>query len=36
MYQDLLSGIDIFDLGQNMVGWCRIRFNGPRGIGRSD
>jgi alpha-L-rhamnosidase len=27
------SGVDIFDLGQNMVGWCRIRFNGPRGIG---
>ncbi|CAF0783806.1 unnamed protein product [Adineta ricciae] len=27
-----VSGVHIFDLGQNMVGWCRIRFHGSRGI----
>ncbi|UJR09426.1 hypothetical protein I4U23_013666 [Adineta vaga] len=27
-----VSGIHIFDLGQNMVGWCRIHFHGSRGI----
>ncbi|CAM2710602.1 unnamed protein product [Rotaria socialis] len=27
------SGIRTFDLGQNMVGWCRIRFHGPSGFG---
>lgn len=24
-------GVYIFDLGQNMVGWCRLRVAGPRG-----
>jgi len=24
-------GVFIFDLGQNMVGWCRLRVNGTRG-----
>ncbi len=24
-------GVYIFDLGQNLVGWCRLRVNGPRG-----
>ncbi|CAF1175379.1 unnamed protein product [Rotaria sordida] len=27
------SGVKTFDLGQNMVGWCRIRFHGPSGFG---
>ena len=26
-------GIHTFDLGQNMVGWCRFKFLGPRGLG---
>ena len=26
-------GVHTFDMGQNMVGWCRFRFRGPRGIG---
>jgi alpha-L-rhamnosidase len=28
-----VSGVHILDLGQNMVGWCRIYFKGPRGVG---
>ena len=24
-------GVWVFDLGQNMVGWCRLRVSGPRG-----
>ncbi len=28
-----VSGVHIFDLGQNMVGYCRIYFHGPRGVG---
>ena len=24
-------GVYIFDMGQNMVGWCRLRVNGPSG-----
>lgn len=24
-------GVYVFDLGQNMVGWCRLRVSGPRG-----
>jgi alpha-L-rhamnosidase len=24
-------GIYVFDMGQNMVGWCRLRVTGPRG-----
>ena len=24
-------GVYIFDLGQNMVGWCRLRVTGPAG-----
>ena len=24
-------GVWIFDMGQNMVGWCRIKVSGPRG-----
>ena len=27
------SGLIVFDLGQNMAGWCRIRFRGPPGYG---
>jgi alpha-L-rhamnosidase len=27
------SGLQTFDLGQNMAGWCRLRFNGPSGYG---
>ena len=26
-------GIHIFDMGQNMVGWCRFNFHGPLGLG---
>ncbi|CAF0776679.1 unnamed protein product [Adineta ricciae] len=26
-------GIHTFDLGQNMVGWCRVRLRGLRGVG---
>lgn len=26
-------GIHTFDMGQNMVGWCRFHFRGPRGLG---
>jgi alpha-L-rhamnosidase len=26
-------GIHTFDMGQNMVGWCRFNFHGPRGLG---
>ena len=26
-------GIHDFDLGQNMVGWCRFHLRGPRGVG---
>ncbi len=25
-------GVYIFDLGQNMVGWCRVRLSGPAGM----
>jgi alpha-L-rhamnosidase len=24
-------GVFVFDLGQNLVGWCRLKVNGPRG-----
>jgi hypothetical protein len=27
------TGLNIFDLGQNMAGWCRLRFKGPSGYG---
>lgn len=27
-----VSGVHLFDLGQNMVGVCRIYFHGPRGV----
>jgi alpha-L-rhamnosidase len=27
----LKPGVYIFDMGQNMVGWCRLRVNGPKG-----
>jgi alpha-L-rhamnosidase len=27
----LATGVFIFDLGQNMVGWCRLRVVGPKG-----
>lgn len=27
----LRAGVFIFDMGQNMVGWCRLKFSGPRG-----
>ncbi len=26
-------GVHTFDMGQNMVGWCRFKFHGPRGLG---
>ena len=26
-------GVHIIDMGQNMVGWCRFTFHGPRGLG---
>lgn len=26
-------GVHTFDMGQNMVGWCRFNFRGPRGLG---
>lgn len=25
--------VQIFDMGQNMVGWCRFKVHGPRGVG---
>ena len=24
-------GVWVFDMGQNMVGWCRLKVSGPRG-----
>ncbi len=27
----LRPGVYIYDMGQNMVGWCRLRVNGPKG-----
>ncbi|CAF0899842.1 unnamed protein product [Adineta steineri] len=27
------SGVLTFDLGQNMAGWCRLKFHGPSGFG---
>ena len=27
----LKPGVYIYDMGQNMVGWCRLRVNGPKG-----
>ncbi len=29
--KQLRPGVYIFDMGQNMVGWCRLRVSGPRG-----
>ena len=29
--KQLKPGVYIFDMGQNMVGWCRLRVNGPKG-----
>jgi alpha-L-rhamnosidase len=29
--KQLKPGVFIFDLGQNMVGWCRLRVSGPKG-----
>ena len=29
--RELAPGVFIFDFGQNMVGWCRLRVRGPRG-----
>lgn len=26
-------GVQTFDMGQNMVGWCRFKFRGPLGVG---
>ncbi len=28
-----ILGVHTFDMGQNMVGWCRFHFHGPRGQG---
>ncbi len=35
IFSKLECGIAIltFDLGQNMAGWCRLRFQGVRGYG---
>ncbi|CAF0837872.1 unnamed protein product [Adineta steineri] len=30
---DLYTGVQTFDLGQNIVGWCRLKFQGPSGFG---
>jgi len=27
------TGVHTFDLGQNIAGWCRLRFLGPSGYG---
>lgn len=29
--KEVRPGVFIYDLGQNMVGWCRLRVRGPRG-----
>lgn len=29
--KELRPGVWIFDMGQNMVGWCRLHVSGPRG-----
>lgn len=29
--KEVKPGVFIFDLGQNMVGWCRLKVQGPRG-----
>ena len=29
--KELRPGVYIFDMGQNMVGWCRLRVSGPAG-----
>ena len=29
--KELKPGVFIFDMGQNMVGWCRLRVSGPAG-----
>ena len=29
--KELKPGVYIYDLGQNMVGWCRLQVSGPRG-----
>jgi alpha-L-rhamnosidase len=29
--RELSPGVYIFDLGQNLVGWCRLKVRGPRG-----
>ncbi|HXT12183.1 MAG TPA: glycoside hydrolase family 78 protein [Candidatus Angelobacter sp.] len=29
--KELRPGVFIFDMGQNMVGWCRLRVSGPAG-----
>jgi alpha-L-rhamnosidase len=31
--REVQPGVWIFDLGQNLVGWCRLRVKGPRGTG---
>lgn len=28
-----MKGVRTFDIGQNMAGWCRIKFTGPSGFG---
>jgi alpha-L-rhamnosidase len=29
--REIQPGVQIFDMGQNMVGWCRLTVSGPRG-----
>jgi alpha-L-rhamnosidase len=30
--KEVRPGVFIYDMGQNMVGWCRLRVSGPRGM----
>lgn len=32
-YLEFYIGVRTFDLGQNIAGWCRLRFHGPSGFG---
>jgi hypothetical protein len=32
---EFCAGVTTFDLGQNMAGWCRLKFTGPPGFGTS-
>ncbi len=32
-FNECSTGVHTFDLGQNIAGWCRLRFKGPSGFG---